>query len=334
MIDPLTLDQMRVLVAVAETGSFSAAARRLRRVQSAISQAVQAMETTLGVPLFDRSTRTPTLTDAGAAIVGDARAIIASATALRARAQSIAEDLEAELTLAVDATFPMPLLMKSLEALRGAFPQLPATVFTEALGGAEETLRSGAARMGIYPLRDRPTPDISAEFLTQVALVPVVAASHPLALAPEPIRRETLEPYVQLVLTGRTAFAQNLRGGIISHHVWRFADLATRLEFLLAGFGWCNMPWHMIEALVAAGRLKRLVIAEEQPIAFRLYVVSERGREFGRAGRWLVADLRERLKTCPTALLSAENHLSLDKKPACAHPSPLGGNASLRSNDG
>ena len=167
MIDPLTLDQMRVLVAVAETGSFSAAARRLRRVQSAISQAVQAMETTLGVPLFDRSTKTPTLTDAGAAIVGDARAIIASATALRARAQSIADDLEAELTLAVDATFPMPLLMKSLEALRGAFPQLPATVFTEALGGAEETLRSGAARMAIYPLRDRPTPDISAEFLTQ-----------------------------------------------------------------------------------------------------------------------------------------------------------------------
>ena len=318
MIDPLTLDQMRVLVAVAETGSFSAAARRLRRVQSAISQAVQAMETTLGVPLFDRSTRTPTLTDAGAAIVGDARAIIASATALRARAQSIAEDLEAELTLAVDATFPMPLLMKSLEALRGAFPQLPATVFTEALGGAEETLRSGAARMGIYPLRDRPTPDISAEFLTQVALVPVVAASHPLALAPEPIRRETLEPHVQLVLTGRTAFAQNLRGGIISHHVWRFADLATRLEFLLAGFGWCK-----IEALVAGGRLKRLVIAEEQPIAFRLYVVSERGREFGRAGRWLVADLRERLKTCPTALLSAENHLPLEKKPASAYPSPL-----------
>ena len=41
MIDPLTLDQMRVLVAVAEAGSFSAAARRLGRVQSAISQSIQ-----------------------------------------------------------------------------------------------------------------------------------------------------------------------------------------------------------------------------------------------------------------------------------------------------
>ena len=55
MIDPLTLDQMRVLVAVAETGSFSAAARKLGRVQSAISQAVQAMEQALQLTLFDRS---------------------------------------------------------------------------------------------------------------------------------------------------------------------------------------------------------------------------------------------------------------------------------------
>ena len=151
MIDPLTLDQMRVLVAVADTGSFSAASRRLGRVQSAISQAVRAMETTLGVALFDRSTKTPTLTEAGAAIVQDARAIVDSAKALRARAQSIAEDVEPELTLAIDATFPMPLLMESLRALHGAFPKLPATVFTEALGGAEETLMSGAARMAIYP---------------------------------------------------------------------------------------------------------------------------------------------------------------------------------------
>ena len=300
MIDPLTLDQMRVLIAVAETGSFSAAARRLKRVQSAISQAVQAMETTLGVPLFDRTRKTPTLTDAGASIVGDARAIVASAMALRARARSIAEDVEAELTLAVDATFPMPLLMRSLEALRAPFPHLPVTVFTEALGGAEETLRSGAARMGIFPLRDGPTPDISAEFLTRIALIPVVAANHPLAREREPIRYEALEPHVQLVLTGRTAFAQNLRGGIISHQLWRFADLTTRLEFLLAGFGWCNMPWHMVEDHIAAGRLKRLAIAEEEPAEFRLYVVSERGRALGRAGRWLVADLRERLKGCPT----------------------------------
>ena len=65
MIDPLTLDQMRVLVAVADAGSFSAAARKLGRVQSAISQAIQTLETTLRLTLFDRSAKTPRLTDAG-----------------------------------------------------------------------------------------------------------------------------------------------------------------------------------------------------------------------------------------------------------------------------
>src|SRR5271166_1777490 len=301
MIDSLTLDQMRVLVAVAETGSFSAASRRLGRVQSAISQAIRAMETTLGVVLFDRSTKTPTLTEAGASIVQDARALVDSARALRLRAQSIAEDVEPELTLAVDATFPIPLLIESLRALRAAFPKLPATLFTEALGGAEETLHSGAARMAIFPLLGGPTPDISGEFLTTIRLVPVVASDHPLARATQPIRRETLEPHVQLVLTGKTAYAQNMRGGIVSHHLWRFADLATRLEFLLAGFGWCNMPQHMVEEHIAAGRLKRLSIAGYDSPEFPICVVRERGRELGRAGKWLVADLRVRLKSCPGA---------------------------------
>ena len=147
MIDPLTLDQMRVLVAVADAGSFSAAARTLGRVQSAISQSIQTLETTLGLTLFDRSHKTPRLTDAGRAIVDDARALIVSAGALRARAQSMAEDVEPELTLAVDAMFPIPLLMQSLKALRDAFPRLPATLFTEALGRrrAAASRRRGAA---------------------------------------------------------------------------------------------------------------------------------------------------------------------------------------------
>lgn len=301
MIDPLTLDQMRVLVAVADAGSFSAAARRLKRVQSAISQAVHGMETTLGVALFDRSSRTPSLTDAGLALLEDARALLASAGAMRARAQSIAEGLEAELTLAVDATFPMPLLMESLAALREEFPSLPAVVFTEPLGGAEETLRSGAARMALFPLRSGPPPDMSAEFLTRITLSPVVATSHPLAREPGPLSVKTLEPHVQLVLTGRTEFARNLRGGIISRQLWRFADMHTRLQFLLGGFGWCNMPRHMVESHVAEGRLKWLDIANAESPEFAIYVVFERGRTLGRAGRWLVTDLRARLAKAPEA---------------------------------
>jgi DNA-binding transcriptional LysR family regulator len=137
MLDRLTLDQLRVLVAVAETGSFSAAARRLGRVQSAISQTVQTLESTLGVPLFDRSSKVPVLNDAGRVILADARNLIRGADTLKARAESIAEAVEPELTLAVEATFPNDLLMASLKGLIAVFPRLPVTVFTEGLGGAE-----------------------------------------------------------------------------------------------------------------------------------------------------------------------------------------------------
>jgi molybdate transport repressor ModE-like protein len=295
MIDSLTLDQMRVLVAVAETGSFSAAARRLGRVQSAISQAVNTLEQVLGVPLFDRAGKTPILTGAGAVILKDARRLIEGARTMKFRAASIMTDVEPELTLAVDATFPNDLLMESLKALRVEFPQLPVSVFTEGLGGAEQRLRDGVVGFAIYPIDATGARDLAADFLTNVALIPVVSVEHALASEPAPIARETLEPHVQLVLTDRTPLTQHIGGGIVSHHIWRFADLATRLEFLLAGFGWCNMPAHMVADHIAAGRLKRLETAEHGAIEFRVHVVHERGREIGRAGRWLVADLRERL---------------------------------------
>ncbi|WP_158817109.1 LysR family transcriptional regulator [Methylocapsa sp. S129] len=295
MIDPLTLDQMRILVAVAETGSFSAAARRLGRVQSAVSQAVNTLEHVLGIPLFDRAGKTPILTGAGAIIVKDALRLIEGARTMKARAASIMGDVEPELTLAVDAIFPNDLLMGSLKALSGEFPQMPVSVFTEGLGGAEQRLRDGLVRFAIYPIDATGARDLAADFLTEIALIPVVAADHPLARETAPIARETLEPHVQLVLTDRTPLTHNIGGGIVSHHIWRFADLATRLEFLLAGFGWCNMPAHMVADHIAAGRLKRLETAERDAIEFRVHVVHERGREIGRAGRWLIADLRERM---------------------------------------
>jgi DNA-binding transcriptional LysR family regulator len=308
MLDPLTLDQMRVLIAVADAGSFSAAARGLGRVQSAVSQSIQTLEATLGIALFDRSSKTPQLTEAGRAIVEDARALIIAAGALRARAQSLAEDVEPELAIAVDALFPIPLLIESLKGLRVAFPQLPATVFTESLGGSEQRLRDGAARLAIYPFAPNINckSDLKAEFMTRIVMVPVVAARHPLAALPTPIPIEALEPHVQLVLTDRTPLTQHIFGGIVSRHVWRFADLSTRLDFLLAGFGWCNMPIHLVSEHVAAGRLKFLDVAHRGELSLPVYVVHKRGRAPGRAGRWLTEDLRERLKSCPAAYQSGE----------------------------
>ena len=69
------IDQLRMFVTAADAGSFSAAARKLNRAQSAISQAMAVLETVLGVSLFDRTERLPRITPAGAKLLSTARSI-------------------------------------------------------------------------------------------------------------------------------------------------------------------------------------------------------------------------------------------------------------------
>jgi DNA-binding transcriptional LysR family regulator len=295
MLDNLTLDQMRVLIAVAEAGSFSAAARRLGRVQSAVSQAVQTLEENLGLTLFDRSAKIPVLTEAGRVVLADARQVVLRAEALRTHAESIAGGAEPELALAVDPLFPTDVLMESLRALQATFPCLSVTLLTEGLGAPEQRLRDGQARFAIYCILTTGAEDLEADFLTHIAMVPVVAANHPLAHEPGPLSREILEQQIQLVVTDRSSLTQNLRGSIYSLRIWRFADFSTRLDYLLGGFGWCHMPWHMVREHIQAGRLKLLDISQSDGMTMPIHVVRQRGTRLGPASRWFIDDLGKRL---------------------------------------
>lgn len=313
MLDPVTLDQMRVLVAVAESGSFSAAARRLGRVQSAISQSVQALETALGVALFIRDGKVPQLSEAGRVILEDARRVLRGAETLKARAESISSEVEPELTLAVDAIFPNDVLMASLKKFTELYPWIPVTLFTEGLGGAEQRLRDGVAKLGLLVPLPNGQEDFDSEFLVSIPTVPVVASDHPLARIEGPLGREVLEQHIQLVLTDRTPLTAGITGGIISPRNWRFADLHTRLDYLVGGFGWCFMPVHMVRDEIAAGKLKALSLREQVGRAFSVHVVQPRGRSPGKAARWLIEDMRTRVKSCAEPLAQASRALEAAK---------------------
>jgi len=293
MLDALTLDQLRVFLAAAETGSFSGAARRLKRAQSAISHAVMSLETALEVRLFDRSGRMPVLTEAGRALAGDARAVIAGAAELKARARSIAEEVEPELSIAVDAMLPRPPLIAALCAIRQEFPLLSLTLYTEALGAVESRVLDGTCSLGISALIPRGEDELERRFLTEVEMVPVVAADHALAQLDGEVPLMELQRHTQLVLTDRSARTEGFSGGIFSRHLWRFVDLETKHEFLRAGFGWGGMPRHMVEEDLAAGRLRQLAIAGWGRVAhgLALCVLQQRGRRPGRAARWLLDHL-------------------------------------------
>src|SRR5258708_37589146 len=96
MLQSVSFDQLRMFVAAADEGSFSAAARHVQRTQSAVSEAILNLEVQLGVVLFDRSGRYPKLTTEGAVLLSDARAGIGGVGAMKARAEGISRGLEPE----------------------------------------------------------------------------------------------------------------------------------------------------------------------------------------------------------------------------------------------
>jgi len=297
VLDRLTLDQLRALIAIAETGSFSAAARRLGRVQSAITQSVHALESALGISLFDRTGKRAELTEVGRVILDDARRLVVGAATLRARAQNTAAGIEPELTLAVTAAFPDNVLLRSLKALQAAFPELPVTLYTEGLAVPERRLRDGLVRLAIYPLAATGASDLETELLATIPITAVVAPDHPLAAEKPPLSSEVMERYVQLASADRYSLRQDFAANIATLKDWHFGDQSTRLKYLLAGFGWCNLPMHVAKPYIASGALKQLNLAEYggKILDLALHVVHERGRPPGRAGRWIIDDLRSRL---------------------------------------
>src|SRR5690606_9102871 len=199
MLDGLTLDQMRVFVAVAEAGSFRAAAKRLMRVQSAVSHAIGNLESQLEVQLFDRSGQRPQLSPAGAALLADIRVLLLKADAVRARARGLGQGVELEIVLALDPQFPLPLIGQALQALCETYPTVAFRILCAPLGASIDALLDGQCDLAISGI-DLVHPSIELESLMTVRRVAVVAPSHPLAALDETqISAATLADNIQIV---------------------------------------------------------------------------------------------------------------------------------------
>ena len=111
MLDPITLDQLRTLVTVVEEGSFSAAGRKLSRVQSAVSVSMANLEAHVGVAIWDRSNKAAKLTEAGHAVLAAARRVCGEVDALLRLTSAMKGGLEASVALCVDQLFPLSALV-------------------------------------------------------------------------------------------------------------------------------------------------------------------------------------------------------------------------------
>ena len=294
--EPITFDQLVVFLAIVDTGSFSGAARKLGRAQSAVSYAIANLERLLELELFDRTGRKPSLSEAGRALLDEARAVSGQVDKLLARARQLRAGVEARLSFAVDVFFPMPRLLAALAAFRQRYPSVPVHLRTEALGAVAQLVANGDVQFGISTPLDSFPPGIEHELLEPIELVTVCAPTHALAHPPgAPLEMETLREHTQLVLMDRSPLTDGRDRAVAGDDNWRLADLPAKQACLLAGFGWGNMPLHMIQDDLAAGRLVRLHVREwgEDPYPLETFVIHRAASPPGPAGRWLLGALAE-----------------------------------------
>ncbi len=283
-----TLDQLRVFLAIVDTGSFAAAGRKLNRAVSVISYTIANLEAQLGLTLFAREgTRKPQLTTEGRALVAEARAIADGVSDLRAKAKGLLEGLEAEVDLAVDVMLPSDRLGKVLRTFAMVYPTVQLRLHVEALGGVTAMVLDRRASVGVSGPLAAGVPDIERIRAGSIPMVPVAAPDHPLG------RMDHIPPgagrdYTQLVLSDRSQFTDGRDYAVISPKTWRLADLSAKHALLREGIGWGNMPLPMIEADLMAGTLVRLAMPDFPGGNYRFLGIWRRDCPPGPAASWLL----------------------------------------------
>lgn len=290
-----SLDQLRVFVAVIDAGGFANAARQLHRTQSVISYTIANLEEQLNVVLLDRGKRKPTLTEAGKALLADARAVLAKVDGMRARAKALAGGLEAEVSLAVDVMFPTSVLVDILEAFQRELPTVSLRLRIEAMGAVAQMVLERRCHIGIGGWMIGATDAIERRVTGHVRMMPVAAPSHPLAQMTGPIATSVVREHTQLVLTDRSELTAGQDFGVLALRDWRLGDLGAKHALLRAGLGWGSMPEAMVREDLASGRLVRLNLGDGNIMNYPLHMLHRADAEPGPAGLWLMARFSEQL---------------------------------------
>ncbi|MFI1837316.1 LysR family transcriptional regulator [Streptomyces olivaceoviridis] len=170
----MDLRQMEVVVAVADAGGFTAAARQLHVVQSAVSGTVRALERELGTPLFDRTTHRVALTPAGEAFVPAARAALRAAEAAREAVDAVRGQLRGRITVGTMQGVWAG-LHHALAALRAEHPGLGVQLRQAAVADIRQALREGTVDLAVVALDRQQQRGLTTRLLSEEEMVLVAS---------------------------------------------------------------------------------------------------------------------------------------------------------------
>ena len=267
---------MRAFLAVADSGSFSAAARQLNLTQPAVSKRVQSLEQQLGTRVFDRAGKQIFLTDAGELLLPRARQILQDISDTQTLLQNLDGRIEGRLRLATSHHVGLHRLSGALRRYAQQYPHVHLDLSFVDSEVAHEMVASAEADLAVVTLNPAGHPALAYQRIWTDPLSFVATAEHELYQCPDiPLRELTNR---QAILPGLSTFT----GRIIRQ---RFAEENLDIGLVLStnyletigmmvsiGLGWSVLPQTQIQPPI-----KRLDVATA-PMARHLGAVTHPGR--------------------------------------------------------
>jgi DNA-binding transcriptional LysR family regulator len=289
------LRQLATFIAVAEEASFTRAADRLHVVQSAVSAAVRKLEQELDARLFHRSTHRVELTDAGRALLPEARATLAAAQAARdavdearggLRGTVVVGTMQAQGMRAID-------LVAVLAAFAAEHPRVEVRI--RHAGGSTEMavqVRDGRLDLAFVALPGDGPPGIELVALAREPIMLAVAAGHPLAERADidlaALRDETLVDLpagwgIRMAVDRSFAAA-----GVTRTVAYEVNDTATMIAFVRSGLAIGLLPRSLLETTTDTA----LVPIREHPPQFQTAIAIPANRLLSAATRAMLETIK------------------------------------------
>ncbi|WP_145589133.1 LysR family transcriptional regulator [Yersinia rochesterensis] len=272
-------------VEAAALGSFSAAARKLRKSQSTISTAITNLEADLGLTLFDRQARLPVLTDHGRRVLSHVQEILAASERLDNLSIRLAAQVETRLTFVLSDTYQPTHHESLLRRFEQRYPDIEFECLIAEDFDVIDLLQLRRAHIGVVEVQHHYPPDIAANRLpAQTEMAIFVKPDHPLAQLPH-VHPEQLATTRQLRLNTYNRTERNQSQGLM----WSAPSYLMLLEMAEQGFGWAILPRWLVEQYSH----KKLVALSTLgwPKTISIDAVWSKKKPPGPAGYWLLDQL-------------------------------------------
>lgn len=268
----LKIDEIRSFVAVAETGSFSAAARNLKRAQSVVSVHIAGFEAELGYKLFDRTPK-PVLTAQGRELLVGAKRVLVEADRLQNRALTLSDTQSPSIYMGIDLVLEAPVMIDLLRLFAKSFPSVRLQI--ENISGSEAKWFFTKTAMNLaLVFSSDPSLESDEYILGHSPLSIVVAKNHPLAAIDRPTV-DDLRRYRQIVVHARDP--ESPSPAVVNTDYWEIDSGLWALGLAARGVGWAILPNFL---LIGQSAFRGSVVTINSPFrleAQRLVLRSKKG---------------------------------------------------------